>query len=103
PLFTGLFAGALAVGADYLAHAFFVVPLLPEQAGYVLLKLMPLSTFETLLKVLGVLARPLLLVGATVVIIAAYGVASSVIARLAPRTWVPILSALIAVISTAVA
>ena len=49
PLLTGLYAGALAVGADYLAHAFFAVPLLPEQAGYVLLKLLPLSTFENLL------------------------------------------------------
>jgi DMSO/TMAO reductase YedYZ molybdopterin-dependent catalytic subunit len=103
PLLAGLFAGALAVGADYLAHAFFAVPLLPEQAGYVLLKLMPLSTFENLLKALGVLARPLLLIGATLAIIAAYGAAASVIARLQPRAWVPILSALILVVSAIVA
>ena len=103
PLLIGLSAGALAVGADYLAHALFAVPLLPEQAGYVLLKLMPLSTFENLLKALGVLARPLLLVGATLVIIAAYGVAGLLIARLQPRTWVPIVSALVLVVSTIVA
>jgi DMSO/TMAO reductase YedYZ molybdopterin-dependent catalytic subunit len=103
PLITGLCAGALAVGADYLAHALFAVPLLPEQAGYVLLKLMPLSTFENLLKALGVLARPLLLVGATLVIIAAYGVAAALIARVLPRTWVPSLTALIVVVSTIVA
>ena len=99
----GLSAGALAVGADYLAHALFAVPLLPEQAGYVLLKGMPLSTFESLLKALGVLARPLLLVGATLVIIAAYGVSAWLIARLQPRIWVPILSALVLVAGTIVA
>jgi DMSO/TMAO reductase YedYZ molybdopterin-dependent catalytic subunit len=102
PLITGLCAGALAVGTDYLAHALFAVPLLPEQAGYVLLKLMPLSTFESLLKALGVLARPLLLVGATLVIIGAYGVAAALLARLLPRTWVPILTVLIAAVSTIV-
>jgi hypothetical protein len=103
PLVIGLSAGALAVGADYLAHAVFAVPLSPEQAGYVLLKLMPLSTFENLLKALGVLARPLLLVGATLVIIAAYGVAASLIARLQPRIWVPLLGALVLVVGTIVA
>ena len=102
-MFIGLSAGALAVGADYLAHALFAVPLLPEQAGYVLLKGMPLSTFESLLKALGVLARPLLLVGATLVIIAAYGVTAWLIARLQPRIWVPILSALVLVAGTIVA
>jgi DMSO/TMAO reductase YedYZ molybdopterin-dependent catalytic subunit len=103
PLLVGLCAGALAVGADYLAHALFAVPLLPEQAGYVLLKLMPLSTFENLLKALGVLARPLLLVGATLVIIVAYGVAAWLIARLLPRIWVPVLSATVLVVSIIVA
>lgn len=103
PLLVGLCAGALAVGADYLAHAVFAVPLLPEQAGYVLLKLMPLATFENLLKALGVLARPLLLIGATLVIIAAYGVAAWLIARLLPRLWVPVLGAAVLVVSIVVA
>src|ERR1700730_202803 len=48
---------------------------------------MPLATFENLLKALGVLARPLLLIGATLVIIAAYGVSAWLIARLLPRIW----------------
>jgi DMSO/TMAO reductase YedYZ molybdopterin-dependent catalytic subunit len=107
PLLIGLCAGALAVGADYLAHALFAVPLLPEQAGYILLKLMPLSTFESLLKALGVVARPLLLVGATLLIIAAYGVAAwlvaRLLARLLARIWVPVLGAAVLGVSTVVA
>ena len=103
PLLVGLCAGALAVGADYLAHALFAVPLLPEQAGYVLLKLLPLATFENLLKALGVLARPLLLIGATLVIIAAYGVAAWLIAQLLPRIWVLVVSAAVLVVSIVVA
>ena len=96
-------AGTLALGADYLAHALFAIPLLPEQAGYILLKLLPLSTFASLLKTLGVLARPLLLVGATVVIIAAYGLAALLIARLLPRGYLLILTGLAALISAVVA
>ncbi len=103
PLIVGLSAGTLALGADYLAHAFFAIPLLPEQAGYIMLKLLPLSTFENLLKTLGVLARPLLLVGATVVIIAVYGVAAMLIARLSPPGYVPILTALAALIGAIIA
>jgi hypothetical protein len=103
PLITGLSAGALALGADYLAHAFTNVPLAPEQAGYVLLKVLPLSTFADLLKFLGTLARPLLLTGATVVIIAAYGVAAAVLARLWPRWTVSALTALVALVATVVA
>ena len=61
PLITGIGSGVLALGADYLAHALFAVPLLPEQAGFLLLKVLPLSAFENMLKALGVLARPLLL------------------------------------------
>jgi DMSO/TMAO reductase YedYZ molybdopterin-dependent catalytic subunit len=103
PLVVGLSAGTLALGADYLAHALFAIPLLPEQAGYIMLKILPLPTFESLLKALGVLARPLLLVGATVVIIAAYGAAAVLIARLFPRGYVLVLTGLTAVISAVVA
>jgi DMSO/TMAO reductase YedYZ molybdopterin-dependent catalytic subunit len=103
PLLIGLSAGALAVGADYLAHALFAVPLLPEQGGYILLKLLPLSTFENLLKALGVLARPLLLVGATVAIIVAYGVGAAVLARTLSRIWVPIMTGMVVVLSAVVA
>jgi DMSO/TMAO reductase YedYZ molybdopterin-dependent catalytic subunit len=103
PLLVGLAAGALAVGANYLAHAVFALPLLPEQAGYVLLRLLPLSTFGNLLKTLGVLARPLLLVGATVVIIAAYGVGAALLARSVARLWVPILTGLAIAVGAIVA
>jgi DMSO/TMAO reductase YedYZ molybdopterin-dependent catalytic subunit len=103
PLITGLSAGALAVAADYLAHALFAIPLLPEQAGFIVLKLLPLATFGSLLKALGVLARPLLLVGATIVIIAIYGLAAVLVARLLPRAYVLVLTGLTAVVSAIVA
>ena len=96
PLITGIGAGVLALGADYLAHAFFAVPLLPEQAGFLLLKVLPLSTFANLLKALGVLARPLQLLGATVVTIALYGATVLVSARLFPRVYVAVATALVA-------
>jgi DMSO/TMAO reductase YedYZ molybdopterin-dependent catalytic subunit len=103
PLILGLSAGTLALGADYLAHALFGIPLLPEQAGYIMLKLLPLATFESLLKALGVLARPLLLVGATVVIIAVYGAAAVLVARMFPRRYLLVLTGLTAVVSAVVA
>ena len=64
---------------------------------------LPLSAFADLLKFLGTLARPLLLMGATVVIIAAYGVAAAVLARLRPRWTVSALTALVALVATVVA
>jgi DMSO/TMAO reductase YedYZ molybdopterin-dependent catalytic subunit len=103
PLITGIGAGVLALGADYLAHALFAVPLLPEQAGFLLLKVLPLSAFESMLKALGVVARPLLLLAATVVIIAIYGAATLLSARLFPRVYVPIVTGLAALVSTIVA
>lgn len=103
PLITGIGAGVLALGADYLAHAFFAVPLLPEQAGFLLLKVLPLSTFENLLKTLGVLARPLLLLGTTVVIIGLYGAAALLSARLLPRAYVAVTTALAAAVGAIVA
>jgi len=103
PLITGIGAGVLALGADYLAHALFAVPLLPEQAGFLLLKVLPLSTFENMLKALGVLARPLLLLAATVVIIALYAVATILSARLFPRVYVAVATGLAAVVGGIVA
>lgn len=103
PLITGLSAGALGLGADYLARALFGVPLLPEQVATIMLKILPLSAFESLLKAFGVLARPLLLVGTTIVIIALYGVAAVLLARLLPRAWMPVLSGLAAVVTAIVA
>src|SRR6202035_3869421 len=75
----------------------------PEQAGFLLLKVLPLSTFENILKLLGVLARPLLLLGATVVIIALYGAAALVGARLFPRNvYVVVVTGLAAVVGAIV-
>lgn len=99
PLLVGLGAGALGVAIDYLAHALFAIPLIPEQAGVLLVKILPLAVFANLLKTFGILARPLLLVGATVVIIAAYGVAAALLARLLIRAWVPALVFLVAVVT----
>ena len=59
--------------------------------------------FENLLKSLGVLARPLLLAGSSVVIIALYGVAAMLIARLWPRIYPVGLGALAAVATIVVA
>ena len=103
PLITGLSAGTIALGVNYLAHAVVNVPLAPEQAGYVLLKVLPLPAFADLLKTLGTLARPLLLMGATIVIIAAYGAAAALLGRLWPRWTVVALTTLVAVVATLVA
>ena len=103
PLIIGLSSGVLALAADYLAHAFFGVPLLPQQAGDLLLRVLPLPVFENLLKALRVLARPLLLAGSSVIIVAAYGAAAVVIARVVPRFFVAALSTLAALVSAVVA
>jgi DMSO/TMAO reductase YedYZ molybdopterin-dependent catalytic subunit len=103
PLITGIGAGVLALGADYLAHALFAVPLLPEQAGFLLLKVLPLSAFETMLRALGVLARPLLLLAATLVIVALYAAATVLGARLVPRIYVLVVFGLAAVVGAIVA
>jgi DMSO/TMAO reductase YedYZ molybdopterin-dependent catalytic subunit len=102
-LITGLAAGILALGLDYLAHGIAGIPLLPEQAGYILLKILPLSAFENLLKTLGVLARPLLLVGATIVIVAAYGGAAVLLARVAARHHILIFTLVAAVVGGIIA
>src|SRR5205085_10601472 len=98
PLIVGLVVGAFAVAADYLAHALFAIPLLPEQAGYLLLKFLPLPLFENLLKAFGVLARPLLLLGATLVAVAAYGIAGALLDRLFPGRYLLDLTAEVAVV-----
>jgi DMSO/TMAO reductase YedYZ molybdopterin-dependent catalytic subunit len=103
PLITGVGAGVLALGVDYLAHALLAVPLLPEQAGFLLLKVLPLAAFENMLKVLGVLARPLLLLGTTVVIIAVYGAATLVAARRVPRLYVVVVTGLAALVTASLA
>ncbi len=101
-LITGVSAGVLALAVDYLGHAFFGIPLLPQQAGDLLLKVLPLAIFENLLKALHVLARPLLLAGSSIVIVACYGLAAVLLARFVPRYWMLSLTALVAIVSGAV-
>jgi DMSO/TMAO reductase YedYZ molybdopterin-dependent catalytic subunit len=99
PLLTGLGAGTLGVAVDWLVHAVIGIPLIPEQAGVVLIKLLPLGAFAGLLKTFGILARPLLLVGATIVIIAVYGAAAFLAARLSPRGWLLVLTGVTALVT----
>ena len=101
-LLTGLSAGVLALAVDYLGHAFFGIPLLPQQTGDLLLKVLPLPIFENLLKALHVLARPLLLAASSIVIVGCYGLAAVLLARLVPRYWMASLTALVAIVSGAV-
>ncbi len=91
------------MGLDYLAHAFLGVPLLPEQVGYLLVKVLPLSVFENLLKALGVLARPLLLVGATAVIIGAYGLGAALATRQLRERGLLVLTGLVALVTAGLA
>src|SRR5712691_11447506 len=97
PLVTSISAGLLALGADYLGHAFFSLPLLPEQVSFIVVRLLPLSAFSAILPTLTVLARPLLLVGATLMIIAAYGLAGLLANRLAPRAEAAAVAGLVTV------
>ena len=102
-LSTGLLAGVFALAVDYLGHVLIALPLLPEQAGNLLLRVLPTPAFGFLLKTFGGLARPLLLIGATIVSIAAYAGAAWLIARWLPGIYLPALTALVAVVSAAVA
>ncbi|MEO6796486.1 MAG: molybdopterin-dependent oxidoreductase [Candidatus Dormibacter sp.] len=77
--------------------------MLPEQVGYLLVKVLPLSVFENLLKALGVVARPLLLVGATVVIIGAYGLGAVLATQLLRERSLLVLTGLVALASAALA
>ena len=62
-----------------------------------------MPVFENLLKALSVLARPLLLAAASIVIIALYGIAAIILARQWPRSYGRVLAALVAIASVVVA
>jgi DMSO/TMAO reductase YedYZ molybdopterin-dependent catalytic subunit len=96
---TGTACGCLALGLDYLGHELFKLPLLPEQAGYLLLKVLPLPVFEAVLRALTVLARPLLLVGVTVGVALAYGVGALLVERIIPQAPSIALAFLVLVVS----
>ena len=103
PVIVGLSAGVLALAGNWLGHAVFGIPLLPQQAGDLVLKILPLPVFESLLKALHLLARPLLLLGASIAMILAYGVAAVLLARLWPRSYLAVMTGLVAVISIVIA
>jgi DMSO/TMAO reductase YedYZ molybdopterin-dependent catalytic subunit len=103
PIVVGLSAGALGLALDYLAHALFAVPLLPQQGGDLLLKILPLPLFESLLKTLRVLARPSLLAGASLVIILLYGAAAVLLSRVRPRDYIGVFTAVAAIITAIIA
>lgn len=63
------------------------------------MKLLPLSTFENLLKLMGVVARPLLLIGATLGTILLYGLAAVLLHRVLPHRAFAGLAVLVAVAS----
>lgn len=103
PLLIGLTAGAIGLALDYLGHALFAVPLLPEQGGDLFLKILPLPAFEGLLKTLGVLARPTLLALSSVVIILLYGATAIILARVVPQRFIAFFTGLAAVATGLVA
>lgn len=70
----GAGAGAVGIGVDQLLHGVFGLPLLPEQVGDGFLRLLPLKAFSTLVDTFGAAARPLLLIGVTVGLVAAFGI-----------------------------
>ncbi len=65
-----LAVGCLGIGVNYLANALLALPLLPEQVGVLMLRSLPLFVFSAAVQTLGPLARPLLLVGVTLALIA---------------------------------
>ncbi|HYM49370.1 MAG TPA: molybdopterin-dependent oxidoreductase [Candidatus Limnocylindrales bacterium] len=99
----GSSAGCLALGADSIAHGLLQVPLLPEQAGNLVLKVLPLPVFSLLLKTFTVLARPLLLVLTTVLIIGAYALGAILASLVAPRAAMPVLAGAVLTLGGAVA
>ncbi len=99
---TGLAVGCVAIGFNYLAHILFALPLLPEQVGVLLLRRLPLFVFSAGVKTLGPLARPMLLVGATLGLILLLGVVALLVERLVPHGQPLVLALSAAVLVVAV-
>ena len=98
----GLAVGCLTLGIGYLARAVFGIPLLPEEAGGLLVKVLPLPVFEAVIRTLGVLARPLLLVGSTVGLIVLFGAATVIIDRRLTVSRGPAIAGVIGLVTLAV-
>ncbi len=100
---TGLSVGCLGIGGNYLAHLLFTLPLLPEQTGVLLLRRLPLFVFAAGVQTLGPLARPLLLVGATVGLIILIAVLALFAERISRRGPTLILAVCVAVLGAGIA
>ena len=98
----GLAVGCLAIGFNYLAHVLFALPLFAEQVGVLLLRRLPLFVFSAGVQALGPLARPLLLVGATMGLIILVAVVALLVERLVPRGQPLVLALSLAVLGGAV-
>ncbi len=94
--------GCLGIGFNYVSHLLFALPLLPEQVGVLLLRRLPLFVFSAGVKTLGPLARPLLLVGATIGLIILLAVVALLVERLVPRGQGSALALSVAVLGGAV-
>jgi DMSO/TMAO reductase YedYZ molybdopterin-dependent catalytic subunit len=101
-VWTGLAIGCLTLGVAYLARAVFGVPLLPEEAGGLVIKVLPLPVFDVLLHTFGVVARPLLLVGSTAFWILFFGAVTVLIQRRLTVTRGPAIAAVVGVSTLAV-
>jgi DMSO/TMAO reductase YedYZ molybdopterin-dependent catalytic subunit/multisubunit Na+/H+ antiporter MnhG subunit len=99
----GAGAGAVGIGIDQLLHGIFGLPLLPEQVGDGFLRLLPLKAFSALVDTLGGAARPLLLIGVTLGLLAAFGVAALSASRSRPAAAGPSLAVLGALLAVAAA
>lgn len=98
----GLAIGFLTLGVSYLARAIVGIPLLPEDAGSLLVKVLPLPVFSALIKSLGLLARPLLLVGSTVGFVLLFAAAAVLIQRRLTVMRGPAIAAVVGLITLAV-
>jgi DMSO/TMAO reductase YedYZ molybdopterin-dependent catalytic subunit len=101
-LLIGLAVGCLTLGVGYLARALFGIPLLPEEAGGLVVKILPLPVFEAVIRTLGVLARPLLLVGSTVGLILLLAAATMLIDRRLTVNRGPAIAGVIGLVTLAV-
>jgi len=98
-LLASFLAALVAVAVNAVAFALFSVPLLAEQAGSLVVRVMPLALFTATLRLLGVLARPLLYLGSTLALILAFATAGALVERVSRwdrRVTVPALFGVLA-------
>ncbi len=99
----GLCLSVLVLGVNYLAYWLFLVPLLPEQAGSLVVRLLPLALFSILLHAIGVLARPFLLLSTTVALGLFFTLMAVVLDRVRPKVQGLLFPILVAGLGAAIA